>query len=345
MAYDYLNKQIDRNIQAQKDRFGQAQTVWGAYKDLYGNEQVANNLARVHQLDMLNTQGQMTAAQLGTPTAAKNYADLASKLTAEKNKLYLDSAGNLASTPNMGGSGSTQSGQTNIGQGPMSPSDVASLKNSLIGPPEANASIPQKEQYSDSHILVPNANDILHSNVQYGGSKAREDYPAAEQQLRNAQIADRSMEKITALFPQIKSKANYAGAIGSAINPHAIAAVAGGLGALAGAIPTGGIGAPVGAGIGAAIGEGAGHALKGAADLVGGNKEIQYQALKGELKKLIIAALPNASGSEIDDIVEKQVPGVRDNDETGRIKLNAIREFIKTKTPRDLLDNYKMSTK
>ena len=115
-----------------------------------------------------------------------------------------------------------------------------------------------------------------------------------------------------------------------------------------GAIPLSGglsaVGAPalIGAGAtgGAALGEGVGHALKGGLEFAGGNKEKQYQSLKSELKKMIISALPNASAGEVDDIVERQTPGIRDDEETYDTKLKAIKDFIKTKTPRDLLVHY-----
>lgn len=359
MAMDFLNKQIDRNIDAQRQRADKAHTVWGAYQNLYGDQNIANNLAKVSANDMLVHQAEMTAAQLATPQAQANLMQLKGQKAAENNKLILDSAGSLKSTPNMpkGGSGGGQGVAPDQGAQYTSPANSYDPSNAF-GNSSANASIPPageaKESYYDSHILAPNADAILHSKVQYGGSKAREDYPAARDQLKQAALADQALQKITDIFPKIRSKENYAGALANYINPHAVAAgmgtlggIAGGLGA-AGLVPLSGglsaMGAPAlvgsGATAGAALGEGLGHVAQGAANLIGGNKEIQYQSLKSELKKLIIAALPNASAGEVDDIVDKQAPGLRDDDESYNTKLKAIRDFIISKTPRDLLVHY-----
>lgn len=79
-AQDFLDKQIDRNIDAQKKRSENMKTVWGAYKDLYGSEQIANNLTKVSTIDMMNLRAKNIAARLGTPQAIQKYNQLKADL-------------------------------------------------------------------------------------------------------------------------------------------------------------------------------------------------------------------------------------------------------------------------
>ncbi len=102
VALDFMNKQIDRNIDAQKQRFHNQATIWGAYHSLYGDANIATNLAKVSANDILTHQGQMLAAKLGTPQAQAN-ADALSALKAnENNQLLIDAQGRLGSLRNTG---------------------------------------------------------------------------------------------------------------------------------------------------------------------------------------------------------------------------------------------------
>lgn len=348
LAMDFLNKQIDRSIDAQKSNADQQKTIWGAYNSLYGNQTVATNLAKVSMNDMLVHQSDLTAAQLGTATAKANAMALKAQKAAENTKLISDSAAIFPKFINPHGDQNIpqqSNKEPNITNGPMSNDEVARMKNSLIGEPGANANIPEKsgkEDYYESHILKPNANQILHSDVQYGTQKSKEDYAATEQQMKQAMQADKAMEKVGELFPQIKGKANLPGYIANSVNPHALGALGAGAGATLAGIGTLGMGIPVGAGLGAAAGEGVGHALQ-ATGTLGGQKEIQYQALKNELLKILKAAMPNGTEEQIHSIVESQTPTWRDNPDTVKLKLKAIRDFIKTNTPTDLIENYNMT--
>jgi len=76
-AMDFLNKQIDRDIDAQKDRLGQQKTLMEANQNLYHDNVMANNATRMQMNDIYSHQTQLAAAKLGTP-AAKAKADAAS---------------------------------------------------------------------------------------------------------------------------------------------------------------------------------------------------------------------------------------------------------------------------
>lgn len=92
VAYDFLNKQIDRNIAAQKERSDNQKTVWGAYNTLYGNENIANNLAKVSTRDMMVQRAEMIAAQQGTPQAIQKLNELKAKVLIDNQKNLFDAA-------------------------------------------------------------------------------------------------------------------------------------------------------------------------------------------------------------------------------------------------------------
>lgn len=80
VAMDFLNKQIDRNIHAQQQNINNQNTVYGAYRNLYGDSNIATSLAKVSANDLLVHQAQLMAAKLGTQQAAVN----ANALSAQK---------------------------------------------------------------------------------------------------------------------------------------------------------------------------------------------------------------------------------------------------------------------
>ncbi len=75
-ALEFLNKQIDRDIEAQKQRIEQKKTLFGANQELYHDSTLAENATRMQMNDIYSHQIQLNAAKLGTP-AAKAKADSA----------------------------------------------------------------------------------------------------------------------------------------------------------------------------------------------------------------------------------------------------------------------------
>lgn len=83
LALDFLNKEIDRDISAQKENRDNQKTVYGAYQHLYDDENVSTALTKVSMNDRLMHQANMVAAQLGTQQAKANADALGSKLMIE----------------------------------------------------------------------------------------------------------------------------------------------------------------------------------------------------------------------------------------------------------------------
>lgn len=92
---DYLNKQIDRDVDAQKKNFENRSTVYGAYQHLYDNEVVATNLAKASTGDILAQRMNIAAAQLGTPQAMQNNATFQANWGAKKDQLLQGAAQGL----------------------------------------------------------------------------------------------------------------------------------------------------------------------------------------------------------------------------------------------------------
>jgi hypothetical protein len=83
-AADFLNKQIDRDIEGQRSRMDQQKTILGANEALYHDQVLANNATRINMNDLYDRQIQQNAQKLGTP-AAKAAADAAHSDLALKN--------------------------------------------------------------------------------------------------------------------------------------------------------------------------------------------------------------------------------------------------------------------
>lgn len=69
---EFLNKQIDRNIQAQQARQDQQKTLLGANQDLYNHQIIGSNATRVQMGDMFAHQVDLAAAQNGGLQARAN---------------------------------------------------------------------------------------------------------------------------------------------------------------------------------------------------------------------------------------------------------------------------------
>lgn len=88
LAFEMLNKQIDRDIEGQKSRMDQQKTILGANQALYRDDATALNQTRVNMNDIYDHKIQEAANQLGTPQA-KAAADMAHSKFAMENAALL----------------------------------------------------------------------------------------------------------------------------------------------------------------------------------------------------------------------------------------------------------------
>lgn len=207
LALDFLNKNIDRNIQAQKENASNRKTVWGAYHDLYGNENIANNLAKISANDILTHQVDLTAQQLGTPTARVKAMQLKSQKAIENSKLLQDSAVDLKNVP----------GHQELNQGPLSsaasPMGGATASNTPVSGAKTPDSIlgPHAEQHFKELAYTP---------------KAKENYGAIQSQYNNAVQADKALAQIDDTFDRLHKNVEE-GSIGGNVRRRGAHAVAG----------------------------------------------------------------------------------------------------------------------
>lgn len=83
VALDFLNKNIERNIDAQKANQETEKNIYGAYQQLYNNDNVTAALTKVSMNDKLLADAQLVAAKLGTTQAQAQYNLLAGKVEAD----------------------------------------------------------------------------------------------------------------------------------------------------------------------------------------------------------------------------------------------------------------------
>lgn len=99
VAQDFLNNQINRDIDAQKARMDQQRTVYGAYHQLYGDSVATNNATKASMLDIYTHKANQLAAQMATPQAAQAAMQFGANAAIEKSKLLQEAAVNLGSLP------------------------------------------------------------------------------------------------------------------------------------------------------------------------------------------------------------------------------------------------------
>lgn len=91
-AFDALQKQIDRDLDAQKQNVHNQQTVLGAWQHLYGDNNISTNLAKASLNDILAKKIQLAAAQTGSAQAQANALLNIQKLRSESDALRMQAA-------------------------------------------------------------------------------------------------------------------------------------------------------------------------------------------------------------------------------------------------------------
>lgn len=301
-ALDFINTQINRDVDSQKAKNEQQKTVWGAYQSLYGDQNIANNLAKASQNDIYTHRFNMLAAQMATPQAKQAADAFAAQKAIENNQLLLESAGRL-------------------GQLQRGASQSANPTNEM-GQSTARA----------DHIITP-AMQKAYNGLKWDTIHTPEQKSAIVQQYDAGVQVDKALDQIDSLYPQLREKATWGGQLANHINPHAFGLAGAALGEAGAAAGTGGASLLAAAPIAAAGGVGGeliGNAAKGLAEMAGGQQEIQYKTGKDSLKTMIGSALANAklTPTEISDIAEQFAPTKWDSDETARDKLEKLKKKI-----------------
>ncbi len=315
-SVDYLNKQVDNDIAAQRENSENQKNVWGAYHQLYGDQVIANNMTQVALKDQLANKINLSAAQLGTKQAL---------LQAQKNQADTD----ISNIQTLG----------------VTAQRLNAIKNGQI-PPEPHPGAQQREidetggkDYPLKPFLGPDADkkylDVINYDPQ--GKKQKDEIT---KQYMNAKQADKAIAALNQTFESLAKETNgISGRLHRTVSSNAL----GGVGALAGA----GIGAlaggPGGAAAGAALGGSAGEGLGGLASAVTNTSanrayDADQTRLIGDLNNSL-KGLP-IDHTQLEEIVRRYSPESGDSPELLKKKRDNIIGFIKTSVDHSLLDGY-----
>lgn len=91
-AMDFLNKQIDRDIESQKANIDNKRTLYAANRALYGDQVMAENATRAQMNDINIHEMRLAADQLGTPLAIAKYNQNAAAYTMQNAQLLQQNA-------------------------------------------------------------------------------------------------------------------------------------------------------------------------------------------------------------------------------------------------------------
>lgn len=201
-AMDWMNKQIDRDIDSQKARSDQQRTIYGAYHDLYGAGNTTNALTRASMDDLYSHMTKQVTDQLATPQAAQAQQALGAAFALDKDKQLREATANASIQAANGGT-----------------------KN--------NAE--PSQDYFQNHILNPDASKALYSKQV--DPRWAPSYPEIVKQYTAADQAEKGAARIDGFFDRVADAADKGG---GGLRSWQIAKGAGqalgaGLGAIAGA--------------------------------------------------------------------------------------------------------------
>jgi len=157
-AADFLNKQIDRDIQGQRDRMDQQKTILGANQSFYGDQVLTDNATRINMNDIYNNKLQMAASQLGTAQAKAAADAQSSQFAMQNNGLLQQNAIRASALQQMQGGGRGLSPAV-LGQaGFMSPEEAtkeeAAFQKQKVGIARINDLYDQLDQEQSSGNLA-----------------------------------------------------------------------------------------------------------------------------------------------------------------------------------------------
>lgn len=324
-AQDFLNKQIDRDIDAQKARSDQQKTVYGMYKDTYGEGNTASALTKATMNKIYDNKVQEVANQLATPQA-KALADQYSAGKALENDQLLKSASQNA------GLETTNPGQTpapGVQEAPAPSVPFIDQSGKLQGNPAPGQNAPpqpgdeqpaSKNDEASGSILSPNADRIFkfQAPAQLKATGQEDKIPMLNQQYTQAQTADRLLSQLHGIHSQMSKDAVKGGTMGYMRRHDPVSSI------------------PV---VGGAM-----HNMF--FQPVSDNPTNRdYDALRSRLVGDIGSALQgtNVGGGEIEEMVNSNMPEHGDTPDLLKQKEDNIRMFIKNKVPRSVIKSLKMT--
>lgn len=319
LAYDFLNKQIDRNIDAQKERWQQQKTVWGAAREMFGDNNVADQLARAHQLQLINDKAKLISLQHGTPQAAADYMKAASVLVPATNDALIKASGALKNLKGNLPPGVSSQKQTVPEANSANNEPLKINKEALNNYPgiqgseasQSNEDVLKPDKYADSPILGSHAKERL-DELRY--------IPKAKDNIKDIQDSYNAGLQADTILGQLhevhqKIAANVRDPSYSYLRRHN---------------PLGGV--PV-------IGEALSHSLLQPTTDTPVNRDFESNRTR-IVADIANAVGPNVSASEIERMVNDNLPEKDDSPKAIAQKERNIRIFIKNKVNKGLINTW-----
>lgn len=307
-AFDFLNKQIDRDIAAQQQDIENQKSVYSAYHQLYGDSQVAAKLSRASLDQVYSNQMKVMAAQLGTAQAYKNFQEGAAKLMTDSIQQRQEAASILGNKYRNGTLGA-----------PQAPG---------AQPPEKKDDRSEKEKHPLQYgILVPDA-ETKWKEAKFSPI-FKDQYGELTRQYGAAKQAEVNLKQLNDIFMKASKAVEEAGKVGRTRSgiQHGVAATMGALGSLLGP----------GAGVaGTGVGEAVGNSGK---EIFGRDVDRQVDNYKTQMFKILSTALKNtnAGSGDLNHLVETSMPVYGDEPKTKAEKLKGMRDAVINSLDKGLL--------
>lgn len=221
-AMDFIDKQVEQNIDGQKQRFQNQKTIYGFYKDLYGAGNTSAALARISTRDLMQNDADQLAAKAG-PGKLQGAANLLKANFAVKNEQDLKNAvTDITAHPGyhpVGGqpsSGATQpaarpnqGAQRGVGKPPdqsAQPSAMDAIKGGFNGADKSKKT--PDEEWADSPILAPDAEKRV-TKSQFG--IYADQFKDNQDALNRAKAADRVLGQLHGAMENLHTNAKMGG--------------------------------------------------------------------------------------------------------------------------------------
>lgn len=337
-AFDHIEKQIDRDIDAQQKTVDNQKTILGAFQSRYKDNNTAIALTKAALYENAAKQMEQTALQLATPQAQINSAKGVMALRSKEQQIIQGAAANARGS-GLGNSGPQRPGTNKPPQGNGSGFEG-------VGGAQNGSSI------RTDRVLSPDAEaKYKWAMSKYNNIQSPEEKKAIIDQYSDATQIDKQLENIDKIYPQLEDKATLGGYLADKVNPGVIGGMAAtGAEALgiAGAPVTGGASAlaalPAAAAAGAggyAIGAGAKQGLRA----LGGQTQTQYESAAGALETSVVSALKSSglTPSEAQEMAKKYLPTKFDSKATAQDKLMKLKEKIVSTAQTSALKAHKMT--
>lgn len=205
-ALDFLNKNIDRAVDAQKANADNQKNVWGAYNQVYQNQNVATELAKASMADKVIADSNLLKSQLGTQQAAVNHQNVVSDMLAKRQDGIMKAA-LFANQPQSAGGAAPKPQQ----QGSINP-DLKKGKPAY-GPESADSRgiwAPQPMVHDSDEDLI---NQMAY-RANNGDAAAAADLKPAQDEFKQGRIADNIRSQAPRLFGILSDNATRGGQIG-----------------------------------------------------------------------------------------------------------------------------------